>query len=184
MPPLTSYFPQCPEWQKARRYLNVHPVLPDALKEKDPSFEEKYFSLSNPLQLNSALVALKLAPSLPPVPAKQHLELAEKETSSVLRRLRAHSHTVSAEALAAAPTQLKADVAKAYYRRALARVQMRRDEEAEEDLSEAIKFAPEDAGIKKEKAAVSQRRAEKVKKQRAAYSRMFGSSAGAAGASA
>ena len=51
---------------------------------------------------------------------------------------------------------------------------MKRDEEAEEDLVEALKFAPEDAGIKKEKVAVASRRQEKIKKQRAAYSRMFG----------
>jgi peptidyl-prolyl isomerase D len=63
--------------------------------------------------------------------------------------------------------------AKAYYRRALARGAKKEDEEAVEDLEEALKLAPNDVGIKNEHAAVKKRIAEFNKKQKAVYSKFF-----------
>ncbi|KDN38394.1 peptidyl-prolyl cis-trans isomerase D [Tilletiaria anomala UBC 951] len=154
------------KWQKAQRYLAVHPVLPDALEDRD-TFEPAYYGLKTPLQLNSALCALKLQPT-------PDAQLAEKETSSVLTRLVGSSTTAEQAVVAELPAATKADVAKAYYRRALARVVLKRDEDAEHDLAAALIYAPDDAGIKKEKASVSARRQAKLKAQRAAYSKMFG----------
>lgn len=54
------------------------------------------------------------------------------------------------------------------------RVALKQDELAETAFNSALNYAPEDAGIKKEQVALANRRSEKVKKQRAAYGKMFG----------
>ncbi len=166
-----EYEPALEKWQKAQRYLAVHPIMPDNVKGTDPKFEDDYYNLKTPLQLNSALCALKL--HKPPTSAD--LQLAEKETTSVLTRLNAAAlDGLAPEEVAkqvAAPT--RAELAKAYYRRALAKIAGKRLDDAEKDLAEALRFAPEDAGIRKEKASVATKRAEAIKKQRAAYSKMF-----------
>jgi peptidyl-prolyl isomerase D len=62
---------------------------------------------------------------------------------------------------------------KAYYRRALAQGAKKSDDEALKDLEAAIKLVPNDAGVKKEYAAVKQRQIEFKKKEKAAYSKFF-----------
>jgi peptidyl-prolyl isomerase D len=44
------------KWQKARRYLDVHPVLPD---DAPPELTDEFNALRTPLLLNSALAAFK-----------------------------------------------------------------------------------------------------------------------------
>ncbi|KAN0062377.1 peptidyl-prolyl cis-trans isomerase cpr6 [Thecaphora frezii] len=150
------------KYQKALRYLNVHPVLPDD-KQDDKAFCQEYTGLRTPLQLNSALCALK-----PPSP---NLKLAESNCTAVIERLGAHGW----ESTGSADEKTKAELAKAHFRRALAKIATKNDEGAEEDLAKALQLAPNDAGIKKEKQALAKRREAKVKAQRAAYSKMFSS---------
>jgi peptidyl-prolyl isomerase D len=44
------------KWQKALRYLDVHPVLPD---DAPPELTDEFAALRKPLLLNSALAAFK-----------------------------------------------------------------------------------------------------------------------------
>jgi peptidyl-prolyl isomerase D len=67
-----------------------------------------------------------------------------------------------------------ADKAKAHYRRALARVAMKDEDEALEDLTEAAKLAPGDAGVMKEMAAVKKSVADRARKEKAALKKFFG----------
>lgn len=67
----------------------------------------------------------------------------------------------------------EADKAKALYRRAMAHVTLKDEQEAIKDLEEALKLQPEDAAVKKELAAAKQRVEERKKKARAAYAKMF-----------
>ncbi|SPO40534.1 related to Peptidyl-prolyl cis-trans isomerase D [Pseudozyma flocculosa] len=162
------------KYQKALRYLNVHPVLPDD-KQGDAAFCAEYTSLRTPLQLNSALCALKLTPS-------PDTRLAETCCTGVIERLGGSGwgEAAGGEGTSAAPSsssslddKTQAELAKAYFRRALSKVARKDDEGAEADLGHALQLAPNDAGIKREKAALVKRREAKVKAQRAAYSKMF-----------
>ena len=150
----------------------MHPVLPDNLAS-DTAFGASYFGLKTPLQLNSALCALKLTP----IP---NATLAEKECTSVIVRTFGPEDgkqvwSTASDSLSKLNDTQRADLAKAYYRRALARGVLKRDEDAENDLDHALTLQPSDAAVRKEKATVSARRAAKVKAQRAAYSKMFSS---------
>lgn len=64
-------------------------------------------------------------------------------------------------------------IAKALYRRALARVILKDDEEAEKDLAEAIALVPTDQAIAGELAKVKQRKKEKRDKEKKAFKKMF-----------
>lgn len=66
-----------------------------------------------------------------------------------------------------------ADKAKAYYRRALANVNLKDDDQAIVDLEGALKLAPGDPSIVKELGVVKKRVADKVKKEKAAYKKFF-----------
>lgn len=142
------------KYQKALRYLNVNPVLPDGA---DAQLVQNYAALHTPLQLNGALCALKSTPAAS--------ELAVQLTTQVLDRAQAKVGAPSAP-----------DLAKAHYRRALAYSAMKRDDDAKAELDAALTHAPDDAGIVREKAAVERRRQARLAKQRAAYSKMFSSS--------
>ena len=50
------------KWQKALRYLDVHPVLPDGAP---PELADEFTALRTPLLLNSALAALKSPGGIP-----------------------------------------------------------------------------------------------------------------------
>jgi peptidyl-prolyl isomerase D len=69
--------------------------------------------------------------------------------------------------------QPDAQRAKALYRRALARSGRKADADALDDLEQAMKLAPGDAGIAREEALVRKRLAERKKKEQAAYSKFF-----------
>ncbi|KAI3627641.1 peptidylprolyl isomerase [Malassezia furfur] len=136
------------KYQKALRYLMVNPALPEST---DAQLVKEYMAMRAPLQLNGALCALKTSQNA----------LAESLATHVIERA-GQAHAPSA-----------AELAKAHFRRALARSAMKRDDEARTDLSDALRYAPNDAGILKEQAAVEQRRKARLDKQRAAYAKMF-----------
>ncbi|WFD29434.1 peptidylprolyl isomerase [Malassezia sp. CBS 17886] len=143
------------KYQKALRYLMVHPRLPDSHAGR-ADFVQEYTALRTPLQLNGALCALKTTP-----PAN---ELAATLATQTIER--------GAAEQPGRPSA--AELAKAYFRRALANAAMKRDDAARVDIDAALKYAPNDAGILREKAAQDARHQARVQKQRAAYSKMFG----------
>jgi peptidyl-prolyl isomerase D len=73
--------------------------------------------------------------------------------------------------IAAAPPNQRA---KAYFRRAKARAGKKADEEALEDLYEAKKLEPSDAGVLKEITIIKARVDERQKKEKATFSKYFG----------
>ena len=66
-----------------------------------------------------------------------------------------------------------AEKGKALYRLALAKSGLKNDEEAVKDLQEAQKILPDDPNIKNELLKLKQKATERLKKERATYSKMF-----------
>ncbi|PWN39247.1 peptidyl-prolyl cis-trans isomerase [Ceraceosorus guamensis] len=157
------------KWQKAIRYLNVHPVLPEPHSE-DKALVEEYATLRNALSLNSALCALKLTPP--------NGKVAVNETQNVIARIGGENWSDDY------PPRVKSDLAKAYYRRALGQVALKNEDAALADLETTLHFAPGDAGALREKQAIHARRAAKREQQKAAYGKFFGGSKSAAAKSA
>jgi len=165
------------KWQKALRYLDVHPTIDPAVS---PQLAKEYNVLRTALQLNSALCALKL-PSPKPGFALHACDVVIERLSSRAVALQGSGPEAAAAAAwesdlpTPSPTApFATELAKAYYRRALAKVIIKDEEGADADLTMALKYAPEDAGIKKEKVAVQARQEKKKAAQRKAYSKMFG----------
>lgn len=75
---------------------------------------------------------------------------------------------------ASGPKKFTQDLAKAYYRRALALIAQNNLDAAAQDLERALELAPEDAGIKRERAALADKRQKKLEAQRRQYAKMFG----------
>ncbi|KDQ18326.1 hypothetical protein BOTBODRAFT_143382 [Botryobasidium botryosum FD-172 SS1] len=142
------------KYQKSLRYLDINPVLPE---ESPETLKQSYNTLLIPLLLNTALAALR-TPSKPP---SDHANLAIKSTTRAL-----------SEKLAG--TLSSADKAKAHYRRALAYVTLRDDDEAEKDLASAAALAPGDESIRKELEKVKVRRKERREKEKKAFKGLFG----------
>ena len=65
------------------------------------------------------------------------------------------------------------DRAKAYYRRGLASLGLKDNEQAVNDFETALKLAPGDAAIAKELSAVKKKLTEQAKKEKAAYKKFF-----------
>ena len=149
------------KYQKALRYLLVHPELPDSHAAKEP-FATEYRALRTPLQLNAALCALKLK-------SREMAKVAEDLTSQVISRLERH------ESWEAANAEQKANLAKAYFRRGQARALSKDEDAALQDYESALKHAPGDAAIVKEKANVLALRKQRNDKMKAAYGKAFGS---------
>ncbi|KAG6861153.1 Peptidyl-prolyl cis-trans isomerase cyp40 [Termitomyces sp. Mi166 len=137
------------KYQKSIRYLDVHPVLPE---DAPPELKDSYDALLAPLLLNSALAATRSQP-----PSSQNADIAIKNTTRALIRLELNT----------------ADKAKALYRRALAKVIQKDEDEAEKDLVEASKLVPEDGAIAGELAKVRQRKKEKREKEKKAFKKLF-----------
>jgi peptidyl-prolyl isomerase D len=134
------------KYQKALRYLNEYPETNDS---DPPELGGQMKQLKFTLHSNSALLANK----------SQRYQEAQKWAGF---------------ALEAAPSGAKdLDKGKAYYRRALARIGLKDDEGALEDLEQAAKLAPGDPGITNEKAKVKKRIAEREKKEKAAFKKFF-----------
>ncbi|WFD36375.1 peptidylprolyl isomerase [Malassezia cuniculi] len=136
------------KYQKALRYLNVHPKVPDSHASNE-KFVAEFNTLRTALQLNGALSAIKTSPAQPYVAINLATAVIDRETSA------------------------PAELAKAHFRRALALSSSKRDEEAAEDLATALKHAPGDAGIIRAQKELDERRRARLAKQRAAYSKMF-----------
>jgi len=136
------------KWQKARRYLDVHPVLPD---DAPPELTDEFNALRTPLLLNSALAAFK-SPG-----GTEGARIALNVTSTALEL----------------PELSDADRAKALYRQGLAQVTLKEDEEAEKALLEAQSLAKDDKAIANELDRLRQRKKAKRDKERAAFKKMF-----------
>ncbi|KAJ8082121.1 peptidyl-prolyl cis-trans isomerase cpr6 [Marasmius tenuissimus] len=136
------------KYQKSIRYLDVHYNLPEDASEE---IKQSYSALLVPLLLNSALAGIRTQP-----PSASNADVAVK---SATRALGLELST--------------ADKAKALYRRALACVLRKDDDEAEKDLTEASKLVPDDQAIAGELAKVKQRKKEKRDKEKKAFAKMF-----------
>ncbi|GFZ47307.1 peptidylprolyl isomerase [Saitozyma sp. JCM 24511] len=134
------------KYQKALRYLDVHPVLPPDAPE---TLVESYRTTRLPLLTNAALAALKLSP-----PA------ASSAVSLATRALNLGKLSAS-------------EKGKALYRRALGKIQLKDDEGAEVDLKQALEDVPGDAGITRALKEVEVKRKERKDKERKAYAKMF-----------
>ena len=134
------------KYQKALRYLDQNPVLPD---DAPKELVEGYRALRIPLLTNAALAALKVTP-----PAN------------------ALAITLTTRALAL-PDLTPSERGKALYRRALGLSGKKDDEQAEKDLQAALQAVPGDAGITAALKNTQARIKAKKEKERQAYAKMF-----------
>lgn len=111
---------------------------------------KKYNAVLTPVLLNGALSALKVAGVSS---ARESVKL-----------------TTRALALELSP----ADQAKALYRRALARIALKEEVDAERDLIEAAALKPDDAGIKHELTKVREQAKAKKEAEKKKFKKMFG----------
>ncbi|PGH35271.1 peptidyl-prolyl cis-trans isomerase D [[Emmonsia] crescens] len=135
------------KYQKGLRYLNEYPETSDS---DPPELAEQMASLRFALHSNSALLANKL----------RRFEDGRSWAGFALET-------------AAAANAKDADKAKAYYRRAVALVGLKDDEEALRDLAEAAKLAPGDAAIANETARVKKAIAEQQRKEKEMLKKFF-----------
>ncbi|ESZ96517.1 40 kDa peptidyl-prolyl cis-trans isomerase [Sclerotinia borealis F-4128] len=131
------------KYEKGLRYLNEDPDLTSSPPETSSKLSALRFTLNS----NSALLHNKL----------KNFSEGERTASAAL----AVSGTTDT------------DRAKALYRRAIAYVGLKNEEDALKDLQEANKLVPNDAAVVKELSAVKKNAAERAKKERAAYSKAF-----------
>ncbi|KAF9728800.1 peptidyl-prolyl cis-trans isomerase [Paraphaeosphaeria minitans] len=132
------------KYEKGLRYLHEYPTLLDS----DPKeLGTQLNALKTSLYLNSALLQNKV---------KQYVEAAESAGKAL-----------EVEGIS------EKDMAKAYFRRAQARVGKKNDEEAVKDLETAAKYAPGDAAISKELEGVKRRVKERREKEKKAYKNAF-----------
>ncbi|KAI0826007.1 peptidyl-prolyl cis-trans isomerase [Irpex lacteus] len=132
------------KYQKAIRYLDIHPVLPE---DAPPELQDSYDALLAPLLLNSALAAVRSGAP----------QVAISSATRALDRLQLND----------------ADTAKALYRRALAYSASNDDDQAEKDLVRAHELVKEDKAIVAELEKVKQRKKEKRDKEKKAYKKLF-----------
>jgi peptidyl-prolyl isomerase D len=135
------------KYQKGLRYLNESPEVG---KDDGQDLDSQTKSLRFALHSNSALLANKLG-----------------------QCKNAKTWATYALDTATAANAKDADRAKAYYRRAVARVGLKEEEGALEDLSEAVKLAPGDAAIAHEIAKVKEVIQEQKRKEKAAIKKFF-----------
>ncbi|KAI1348936.1 cyclophilin-like domain-containing protein [Xylaria sp. FL0043] len=131
------------KYQKGLRYLNEDPDLDGAAEET----KAKLAALRFTLNCNSALLNLKL----------EAWEDAERSASAAL----------------AVPGVSDADKGKAHYRRGLALIKLKDEDEAVKALQEAKRLVPGDAAITKELDAVKKQAAARLAKEKAAYKKFF-----------
>lgn len=134
------------KYQKGLRYLNEYPEASDSDPEGlGPQLKNLRFTLHS----NSALLAVK----------SNRFDEGEKWATFALENI---------------PQDVKdADKAKAHFRRGLARVGLKDEEEGLKDLEAASKLAPNDGGISKEVQTVKKRVAERERKEKAAFKKFF-----------
>lgn len=132
------------KYQKGLLYLKKYP---QPLDEDPPELAQQLKTIRFSLHSNSALLQNKV-------------KAFEDALDSATR-------AIEIEGIAAV------DKAKAYYRRALAKVSLKDDDQAIVDLEEALKLAPGEPSIIKELGVVKKRVADKVKKEKAVYKKFF-----------
>ena len=120
---------------------------PEASPEDPPGLSKQLTHLRFTLHSNSSLLQIKL----------RSFQDAKKEADDALEIEEVPNH----------------DRAKASYRKALALLGLKDDEEAVKNLEEAKKLAPDDVAINKELGAAKQKAAEHAKKEKAAYKKFF-----------
>jgi peptidyl-prolyl isomerase D len=155
-----KFGPALEKYQKALRYLHVNAVLPDSHASKEP-FATEYVALRTPLQLNGSLCALKIK-------TKEMSKVAEDLTTTVISRLDDNKDWNEFS------KEKKANLGKAYFRRGQARAFTKNEDAALQDFDQALKYAPGDAAIVKEKASVLAARKQRNEKMKAAYGKAFG----------
>ncbi|KAI8633979.1 cyclophilin-like domain-containing protein [Xylariaceae sp. FL1651] len=131
------------KYQKGLRYLNEEPDVSSAPEDTKTKLDALRFTLN----CNSALLNLKL----------EAWEDAERSAASAL----------------AVPGISDAEKGKALYRRGLALIKMRDEDEAVKALEEARKLVPGDAAIIKELDTVKKQAAARLAKEKAAYKKFF-----------
>ncbi|KAL5478566.1 CPR6 [Sanghuangporus weigelae] len=137
------------KWQKAIRYLDWHSDLSD---EKGEQLTKDFLDLLGSLLINSALAAHKLG-------GIDNEHLAVELTSRALDNLELQP----------------AEKAKALYRRAIARSAVHEEEDAENDLKEALTIVPGDEACQRELARVQQGRKAKREKEKKMFKGLFSS---------
>ncbi|KAF5313513.1 hypothetical protein D9611_008508 [Ephemerocybe angulata] len=137
------------KYQKSLRYLdNLWPLPEDTFETIRQGYEELFV----PLLLNSALAALRITP-----------KSAANATVAVTNTTRAINQF----------TLKDSEKAKAFYRRALARRELKDEQEAEQDLIQASRLAPDDAAIAGELAKIRQAAKEARDREKKAYKKLF-----------
>lgn len=132
------------KYQKGLRYLNEHP---EPGEDDPPELSKQLTAIRFTLHSNSALLQNKL----------KSYEDAQKSATIALE-----------QADVAGP-----DRAKAFYRKGLASLGLKDEDQAVKDFEEALNLAPGDAAITKELSAVKKKLAEQAKKEKAAYKKFF-----------
>ncbi len=132
------------KYQKGLRYIREYP---EALDDDPAELAQQLKAIRFSLHSNSALLQIKL-------------NAFDDALSSA----------TSAIGIEKIP---EGDKAKGYYRKALASINLKNDDQAITDLEEALKLAPSDSAIIKELGIVKKRVAEKVRKEKAAYKKFF-----------
>ncbi|EPS41393.1 hypothetical protein H072_4724 [Dactylellina haptotyla CBS 200.50] len=133
------------KYQKALRYISNHTTMneQDGSKEIIKSMNTLRFSLHS----NSALL--------------QNKQKAFKDAEDSATR------ALEVDDLS------DAEKGKGYYRRATARLGLKNEQLALEDLEQAIKYAPNDGAVKRDFDALKEKQAARAQKERNAYKNMF-----------
>lgn len=134
------------KYQKGIRYLNEYP---EPLPEDPPELSKGLTHIRFTLHSNSSLLQIKL-------------KAYEAARTSADYALGIEAGEVSQQ-----------DRAKASYRKALALLGLKDDEEAVKSLETAQKLAPGDAAIQKELGLAKKKAADQAKKEKAAYKKFF-----------
>ena len=132
------------KYQKSLRYLHEYPAPQD----------------NDPAELWKSLKALKIT-------VYSNLALLQNKTSQYVEAVESASKALDIEGIT------EKDLAKAYFRRAQAKVGKKNEDEALADLNEAIKYAPGDAAIVKELEAVKKKVQARKEKEKKAYANAF-----------
>ncbi|KAL1920488.1 uncharacterized protein VTP21DRAFT_865 [Calcarisporiella thermophila] len=134
------------KYQKAIRYLNEKPAFDE---EDTEELKRSYYAVKIPCYLNRAMCNLKLS----------QYRAAIKDATAVVE--------MPSDYLT------QSDRTKAYFRRGVALVNVKEEEEAVKDLEKALELAPSDVAIKKELTNTKQKIIQRREKQKQAYAKMF-----------
>lgn len=132
------------KYQKSLRYLHEYPAPQD----------------NDPADLWKSLQSLKII-------VYSNLALLQNKTNQFNEAVESATKALEIEGIT------EKDLAKAYFRRATAKVGKKNEEDALADLNEAIKYAPGDAAIVKELDVVKKKVQARKEKEKKAYANAF-----------